>query len=114
MLLFDWFLAPIFTNLVIYRTCYVTLGYNKTECALMGTASATDATAELEKKVQPYANIIGMTKAILDAVICSVVCILMGSWSDKYGRRPILLISLAGNLILLQTNFSVSKKVTKP
>lgn len=89
-------LAPVLTNLTIYRTCYVILDFNKTECALMGTKDATDATAELEKKVQPYANVIGMTSGILDAVICSVVCVFLSSWSDKYGRRPILLISLAG------------------
>lgn len=88
--------APVMTNLVIYRTCYVTLGFNKTECALMGTEDADQATAELEKKVQPYANIIGMTRSIFDAITGCIVCIFLGSWSDRRGRRPVLLISLAG------------------
>lgn len=83
----------------IYRTCYVILRFDKEECALMGTKNATEATAALEKKVQPYANVIGMTKSILDAIIGCVACVFVGAWSDKYGRRPVLLCSLAGNFI---------------
>lgn len=62
----------------------------------MGTKDANESTANLEKKVQPYANVFGTTRAIMDAVIGCVVCIFLGSWSDKYGRRPILLSSIAG------------------
>lgn len=79
----------------------------------MGTKYATDATEELEKKVQPYANVIGMISGLLDAVICTVVCVFLSSWSDKYGRRPILLISLAGKYIFLFNETRESIKITR-
>lgn len=74
----------------------MTLGYNKSDCALLGTQNATEETAELEKIVQPYANTVSMTQNVLDAVIVSVACVFIGSWSDKYGRKPILITCLLG------------------
>lgn len=74
--------------------------FNKTECALLGTKYADNTTVELEKKVQPYANIMGMTRSILDAIIGCTVCVFLGSWSDRHGRRPVLLLSLAGMYVI--------------
>lgn len=93
-----YFPDPVFTNLLIYRTCYVTLGYNQSECALLGMKNATEKTAELEKLVQPYANIVSMTENIMDSLIISVVCTFFGPWSDKHGRRPLLLTCLLGKM----------------
>lgn len=70
----------------------------------MGTKEATSATAELEKKVQPYANVFGTTKSVLDAITSCIVCIFLGSWSDKYGRRPILLFNLSGKWAQVNSN----------
>lgn len=74
--------SQVLTNLTIYRIAYIILGFNKTECVLMGTIDATDATVELKKK-KNYANVIGMTGDVLDAVICTVVWVFLSSWSDK-------------------------------
>lgn len=92
---------PVFTNLLIYRTCYVTLGYNKSECALLGSKNPSENTTELEKIVQPHANVISMTQNILDCVIVSVVCLFFGPWSDKHGRKPVFFICILGEVNIL-------------
>lgn len=91
------FTDPVFTNLLIYRTCYATLGYNESDCALLGSKNVSEHTEELERIVQPQANIINMTKNIIDVLICSVMCFFLGPWSDKHGRRPVFLSCLSGN-----------------
>lgn len=96
--------------MLIYRTCYVTLGFNETECALLGTKNASEKTAELEKIVQPYANIISMTNNVIDCIIASFVCLFFGPWSDKYGRKPVLLISLSGNVPIF---YLIQEKIIK-
>lgn len=76
----------------------MTLGYNESDCALLGMKNATEKTAELEKLVQPYANIVNMTQNVLDSVIASFVCAFFGPWSDKHGRKPLFLTCLIGKL----------------
>lgn len=67
--------------------------YNQTECLLLGTENAT---AELEKTVQPTANLIAMTYQLSNAIISTVLCLLLGTWSDKYGRKPVMLFTNCG------------------
>lgn len=90
------FVAPVTTNLVLYRTCYIILGYNQTDCALLGTSSTNNATNKLEEKVQVYASIVMLVDFLTGVSISSILCFFLGAWSDKYGRRPIMLATLAG------------------
>lgn len=50
----------------------------------------------LEKDVQPYANVIIMVINISQAVIPAIICTIIGPWSDKNGRRPILISTVTG------------------
>lgn len=88
----------------MYRTCYVTLGFNKSECALLGTDHTDNKTAELEEKVQPYATVILMSRSIIEAIIPPILCFFIGPWSDKYGRKPVILFSFIG--LYQQTYFN--------
>ncbi|XP_048518197.1 proton-coupled folate transporter [Dendroctonus ponderosae] len=81
------------TNLMIYRTCYVTLGYDKHNCSLLGISNAT---RKLEQLVQPHADIIIMTKTLIDQITAAILCLFVGPWSDTFGRKPILALNLAG------------------
>lgn len=76
--------------------CYLTLGFNKSECALLGSNHQDNITSALEIKVQPHVTTLLMTKSILEAVIPPMLCFFLGAWSDKNGRRPVLLASCAG------------------
>lgn len=89
-------LGPVTTNLILYRTCYVILGYNKSECALLGTSDANNRTKELEEKVQPHASVIMATDSFGAILVSSLLCFFLGAWSDKYGRRPVMLYTIAG------------------
>jgi len=97
LLFFGYMFAnSVTTNLIIYRTCYVTLGYNESDCALLGTNYTDDATAELEKKVQPHATILFITLSVIEAIFPPVLCFFLGPWSDLYGRKPLLLSTIGG------------------
>lgn len=88
--------ASIGTNLVIFRTCYVTLGYNISECEKLGSNNKDNFTRKLEEIVQPYANMISMMSGILGQVVPSVISLFLGPWSDHNGRKPVMLAVLTG------------------
>ena len=90
------FEATISTHLILYKTCSVTLGFNESECALLGTGHESNETMFLEKKVQPYASMILMVQSLMHALIQPFFCFFLGLWSDRFGRKPILLGSFGG------------------
>lgn len=92
---FYCFSAPVFANLLVYRTCYVTLGYNESDCALLGTPYSNERTAELERASQPYANIMSMTNNFFFSMMCAIACLFLGPWSDKHGRIPVFYLCLS-------------------
>uniref|UniRef100_A0A6P7GPM6 Proton-coupled folate transporter-like isoform X2 n=1 Tax=Diabrotica virgifera virgifera TaxID=50390 RepID=A0A6P7GPM6_DIAVI len=87
--------SSVVTNLIIYRTCYVTLGYNKSDCSQLGNKD-NNVTHHYEKIVQPYADVVLMVKSLLDLLLPTFICLMAGSWSDKHGRKPVLLVTLGG------------------
>lgn len=90
------FLDSVTTNFVLYRTCYVILNYNESECALLGTNLANNDSALLEQEVQPHANVILMTRSIFESVVTVLVCFFIGTWTDKFGRKPVFLSVFGG------------------
>ncbi|KAF5308137.1 hypothetical protein FQR65_LT06316 [Abscondita terminalis] len=108
------FETTISTHLILFKTCYVTLGYNRSSCALLGTGHESNETAFLEKKVQPYASILLMVQSSLHAFIMPIFCFYLGSWSDKFGRKPILLASFGGFIgcYIIMTIISLSPQTT--
>nr|CAI5841121.1 unnamed protein product [Callosobruchus analis] len=74
--------SSVYTNLVIYRTCYVVLGYNQSECAMLGNVD-NNVTEHLEKLVEPEANIINMVKNTVGSIFSVILCIFIGPWSDR-------------------------------
>ena len=93
------FAGIITKNFIIYSTCYVTLKYNESECALLGVDYTSNSTKDLEDKVQPHAAQIFTTISAIEAIFAPSVCFFLGPWSDKYGRKPILLLTLGGTAL---------------
>ncbi|KAL3288491.1 hypothetical protein HHI36_002933 [Cryptolaemus montrouzieri] len=91
--------APVLTNLIIYRTCYVNLGYNESECALLGSENKDNYTQKLEGIVEPYANIISMVSQLPVGILCAILALFIGSWSDRYGRKPVMIATIIGQTI---------------
>ncbi|KAI4466619.1 MFS transporter [Holotrichia oblita] len=92
------FIAPVDTNFIIFRTCYAWLGYNKLDCEKLGSKDAHNATGGLEKLVQPYANLIILTQATVTNIIPAITYLFVGAWSDRNGRKPVMLFAITGFL----------------
>ncbi|KAG5896425.1 hypothetical protein JTB14_022504 [Gonioctena quinquepunctata] len=105
--------GPINSNLVIYRTCYIILGYNESDCALLGNEN-NNITQHLEKLVQPTSQILTMVQSTVSSIFTIIICISLGPWSDKFGRRPILLLCQAGMTLnmLLMSLFSAIPNIS--
>ncbi|ETN65920.1 adenylate cyclase [Anopheles darlingi] len=86
----------VLADQIIYQSCVVTLGYDRQLCAQLGTKSNSSDVANLETIVQPYAARIGMMNTILMSVLPALCALLMGPWSDKYGRKPAMIMPAVG------------------
>ncbi|CAH1100565.1 unnamed protein product [Psylliodes chrysocephalus] len=89
-------MGSIMTNLVYYRTCYNILGYDESLCNELGKSTDRQDIKDLEKKVQKSANIIVMVLEMPPALIPVLINVFAGAWSDRYGRKPVLLTVIAG------------------
>ncbi|KAJ8925662.1 hypothetical protein NQ315_009507 [Exocentrus adspersus] len=105
--------GSVYTNLIIYRTCYLSLGYNETECALLGTVYNNE-TEKLEKLVEPYAAVVNMVRTTTESVFSVLLCLFIGPWSDRFGRKPVIIVSLIGGTLslLLVSIFSYFPKLS--
>lgn len=76
-------------NLLEAQVCNVVLKYGAKNC--------TEPISEfVEDKVQPVTANINMIKQMIEAFIPALLSLFIGPWSDENGRRPFLLLSLAG------------------
>ncbi|XP_012251995.1 proton-coupled folate transporter-like [Athalia rosae] len=86
----------IMTDLLVSRTCQISLNINHTFCLILDTNSSSDEARELETKVEPYASVIMMAKSLLESIMPAIISLFVGPWSDRGGRRPLLLAGFAG------------------
>ncbi|CAD7092313.1 unnamed protein product [Hermetia illucens] len=90
------FSSVVGQNWIIKLTCTTIFGYNETICNQLGTANATEEIHEIERTVQPYVTQILMTVSLAGGIGPSLTGIFFGAWSDKFGRRPLLLTAFGG------------------
>ncbi|CAL1678977.1 unnamed protein product [Lasius platythorax] len=88
--------GTILTDLIVYRTCIITLGINKTECLILHNNSSSEEALNLNRKVQPQASLILMSKSFVESIFPSFLSLFLGPWSDKYGRKPVILSGYIG------------------
>lgn len=92
--------SNILTDLVLYRTCSITLNINKTECLLLHENSSSAEALKIDAQVQPKASLILMTKSIIESVIPAFLSLFLGPWSDIYGRKSIMLPGYIGTSLM--------------
>lgn len=98
LLFYAWNVSSaVFTNQVVYQACTVTFKHNESQCALLGTENETQEIADLERQVQPYTATILMSKSLIESIIPALCSMFIGPWSDKYGRKPVLLSTFIGS-----------------
>lgn len=73
------------------------LHYNKTECAELGFVTS-NATRHLEELVEPTATYISLVKNIVESIVGSVLCLFIAPWSDRFGRKPVIIVSFVGTI----------------
>ncbi|XP_059225954.1 proton-coupled folate transporter-like [Stomoxys calcitrans] len=89
--------AAVYQNQLLYQTCTVIFHYNETQCEpLLGVQRETDEIKKIEIEVQPYVSRILMARSLLESIIPAIVSLFIGPWSDKFGRRPVVLATFTG------------------
>lgn len=51
---------------------------------------------DIETKIQPYVANIIMAGSLITSILPAILSLLLGPWSDKFGRRPVLIATFAG------------------
>ncbi|XP_065093767.1 probable peptidoglycan muropeptide transporter SLC46 [Ochlerotatus camptorhynchus] len=95
-LCFGWSISGIvLANQVIHQTCMY-MGYDASTCALLGMNSNSSEAKELESVVQPTVAKITMASSIIMSVVPALCGLFLGPWSDKFGRKPVMIIPCVG------------------
>ncbi|XP_008554900.2 proton-coupled folate transporter-like [Microplitis demolitor] len=71
---------------------------NKTSCDILHTNSSSQEARELSKIIQPHTSYIIMSTSLMRSILPALLILFFGPWSDKYGRKPLILI---GNFVPL-------------
>lgn len=76
------------------------MGFDKHNCSLLGNTK-NNITKELEKLVEPTADIIRLVKILVDSLSAAVTCLFVGAWSDRFGRKPVLVVNIFGEMSVI-------------
>ncbi|XP_066583704.1 probable peptidoglycan muropeptide transporter SLC46 [Prorops nasuta] len=88
--------SAILTDLIENRVCTVTLNINETECNLLHINSSSSEAKRLDNLIQPRTSVIIIFKSLVDSFLPAVLSLFIGPWSDKYGRKPLLISGYSG------------------
>ncbi|XP_036331955.1 proton-coupled folate transporter-like [Rhagoletis pomonella] len=100
--------SVVFTNQLLYQSCKVIFDYTEEDCQpMLGIANAT-TNSDIEKRVQPYVSHIILANSLVSSIVPAILALFIGSWSDRFGRRPVLLIALMGIALGYIVNFILS------
>ncbi|XP_017066020.1 proton-coupled folate transporter [Drosophila eugracilis] len=97
ILLFAYnFSSTVLKNEVIYQSCTAGFGYPDNVCQLLGSKNATNETKRIEEIVQPYAAKVTLVMRLVECFIPAFCGLFAGAWADRYGRKPLLMLSFLG------------------
>ncbi|KAM8711277.1 hypothetical protein ACLKA7_000420 [Drosophila subpalustris] len=97
ILLFAYnFSSTVLKSQIIYQSCTTGFGYPNEVCKLLGTRNATNETKRIEAQVQPYAAQVFLTIKLVECIVPAFCGLFVGAWADRYGRKPLLMISYLG------------------
>ncbi|GBP07923.1 hypothetical protein EVAR_78077_1 [Eumeta japonica] len=98
MLMFGVHLSGnVMMNILLYRTCLHVLNYPDSQCSeLLYPGERSNETMELEAEVQQYLSMVTMMHSVSGAIVPTILSLFLGAWSDKYGRKPLIMWPLLG------------------
>ncbi|XP_014095875.3 probable peptidoglycan muropeptide transporter SLC46 [Bactrocera oleae] len=92
--------SSVMLNQELYQACTAVYNYNETDCEpLRGIIPKTPEAKAIENRIQPYVARITMAYSILHNVWPGLLVLFVGPWSDKFGRRPVLLVTFGAYFI---------------
>ena len=90
---FTWGLSSVISqNLIIAKQCH-DLGYHKDIC------DDIESHPSIEDEVQTEVSELNMVTNMISAIPCIVVALFIGPWSDRNGRKPVMLIPMIGYIL---------------
>ncbi|XP_057320091.1 tetracycline resistance protein, class D-like [Microplitis mediator] len=92
LLLVDGMQSNVFIDMILFQTCRKIKVGNETDCNIIQTNSSSEEARELNKIVQLHASYVIMSKSLMTSILPSFLILFLGPWSDKYGRKPLLII----------------------
>ncbi|XP_037954829.1 tetracycline resistance protein, class C-like [Teleopsis dalmanni] len=99
-----YFASTVFQNQLLYQSCTYTFGHSAEDCKpLLGVIQETNTSKKIEDDVQPYVSNILLAKSLITALIPAILSLFVGPWSDKFGRRFVILATFSGYFI----NFAI-------
>lgn len=98
--LFGWYLSLItIPNQMLRHTC-LNRGYNATDCDNLvdnnGNKEIEEKSRGIEEKVQPEVATILMVASLISSIVPSFLNLLLGPWSDKFGRKKVICATYFG------------------
>ncbi|KAM7344354.1 putative peptidoglycan muropeptide transporter SLC46 isoform 1-T1 [Cochliomyia hominivorax] len=88
--------GTIMRNEIMYLVCKTTFHYNESDCIILGTKKVSGHLQEIETEIQPYVANLFTTRTLLESIVPAICGVFIGSWSDHFGRKPLLLVSMIG------------------
>nr|ALS04330.1 proton-coupled folate transporter-like protein [Acartia pacifica] len=82
------------SNLIISKICLSKLNYNSTICDNLSEDNNTQYQDEVQKHVTDYESVYS-SLAFIPRILYGL---LAGTWSDKHGRKPLLVLPMVGQL----------------
>lgn len=101
--------SALIMNEILKQTCFQ-YGYENSICDILNQNQNT--TKEIEKEVQPYAANIRMTVGLFHSSVPAVLSLFLGPWSDTFGRKTSLNLSILGYALTF-SSFAVVSYVTE-
>ncbi|XP_014095871.3 probable peptidoglycan muropeptide transporter SLC46 [Bactrocera oleae] len=92
--------SAVLQNQELYQACVAVYEYDEELCEPMLGVIPKNATSQaIETQVQPYVANIIMTSSLINSVLPAFLSLFIGPWSDKFGRRPILVVTFTAALL---------------
>ena len=78
------------------KVCLVNFQMNATQCDLHSNETGS---AELKDRVQGYVSTLSIYITVIHCVPSIFFVLFLGPWSDKHGRKPLMILPTVGYII---------------
>ncbi|KAM8706069.1 hypothetical protein ACLKA7_010369 [Drosophila subpalustris] len=88
--------GTVMRNEIIYQTCKVIFHYNESDCRQLDNKEASPEIHAFETEIQSYVADMFLSRTLMESIVPAICGLFSGSWSDHYGRKPLLIVSMIG------------------